>query len=99
VKPQKLIELLKQLPADCDVKANAVGNLMVLGTSGLYLGWIDFTYATLEVKYVQIDTIPEPQRAQFLASLRGKQMPVAEGDGPCAYWADWLKFSSGECTG
>lgn len=59
MKPAKLIEFLQQFPPDCDVKANAVGNLMVLNKSGEYIGYIDFTEETLEISWpgdIQIST-------------------------------------------
>ncbi len=48
-----------------------------------------------EPEHIQISDIPEPRRTLFLEGLKGAQMPVVEGRGPCAYWADWVKFSRG----
>lgn len=50
MKPSKLIEILERLPPDCDVKPNAVGNLMLTtgGDRPQYCGYIDFVANTFD---------------------------------------------------
>lgn len=46
----------------------------------------------LRFRYVRLDEIPEPHRSAFLEFLHGRGGPVMEGEGPCAYVADWLEY-------
>ena len=46
----------------------------------------------LRFRYVRIDEIPEPHRAAFLQLLHGRGGPVMEGEGQCAFVADWLEY-------
>lgn len=41
---------------------------------------------------VALVDIPEPYRTQFESSLRGRQAPIFEGRGPCAYLADFYEW-------
>lgn len=41
---------------------------------------------------VELASIPEPHRADFEQFLRGRQMPVVEGHGPCAYLMDFREW-------
>lgn len=46
----------------------------------------------LRFRYVRLNEVPEPHRAAFLQLLHGRGAPVMEGEGPCAYAADWLEY-------
>jgi len=43
-------------------------------------------------KYVRMSDIPEPYLTAFKAALYATQAPVVEGEGECAYAADWVFF-------
>lgn len=41
---------------------------------------------------VELASIPEPYRTEFKQYLRGAQMPVVDGHGPCAYLGDFNRW-------
>lgn len=43
-------------------------------------------------KYVRLADIPEPYLTAFKKALYVAQVPVVEGEGECAYAADWIFF-------
>jgi len=43
-------------------------------------------------KYVRMSDIPEPYLTAFKKALYVAQVPVVEGEGDCAYAADWVFF-------
>jgi len=43
-------------------------------------------------RYVRLDEIPEPHRIAFWELLYGRGIPLVEGEGICAYAADWLEY-------
>lgn len=51
-----------------------------------------FFNGKLSFRYVRLDEIPEPHRIAFLELLYGRGMPAMEGEGICAYAADWLEY-------
>ena len=42
--------------------------------------------------YVRMNDIPEPYLTAFKRELYAAQAPVVEGEGECAYAADWVWF-------
>ena len=43
-------------------------------------------------KYVRMNDIPERYLTAFKATLYCAQVPVVQGEGECAYAADWIVF-------
>jgi hypothetical protein len=43
-------------------------------------------------EYVRMNDIPEPYLTAFKKALYVAQVPVVEGEGECAYAADWIFF-------
>lgn len=50
------------------------------------------TYRYSDAVFVVVDSLPEPERGQFMAFLRGSACPVGDGKNSYAYVWDFERF-------